>query len=355
MKLSSINNSTSIALNSNNNSNNRSKQQSFKGIGMTLVNFWQFVDNGGRALQFTVEDMFGTNFPRTYKGAKAGTNIPGSKKNKDSEYYANRSFLEKLFGNINILGALKEGLREFLTGPTMCVMPVVILNIACKLAGKTSNTHTENIVNLTNLLDKQIQQTGSFNEKAFFETVAADMLNTTTGVEIDKATAQDLAQKIADYKALLHATGPDTKKSKKQAAALLEEIQNTFQLTVKDNIQNYSDADFLAAKYTVSNVDGVVKTGATKFKNYVNYIVEYSKDFQKYAEKHGSNINLTTFKNTWLGRRILTFFSMIVITGFMMSFIPKIYTLATGKINPTASAIYDEAKKGPNNDGKEAK
>ena len=55
----------------NNFKNNKvnNKNVSFKGIADFATVFWNFVDKGGRGLQFTVEDMFGTNIPRTYSGA----------------------------------------------------------------------------------------------------------------------------------------------------------------------------------------------------------------------------------------------------------------------------------------------
>ena len=56
MKITSINNPISKQ------NNKDAKSPSFKGGAVDgLVNFWQFVDNGGRALQFTMEDMWGTN------------------------------------------------------------------------------------------------------------------------------------------------------------------------------------------------------------------------------------------------------------------------------------------------------
>ena len=102
----------------------------FKGGADFLVNAWRFIDSS-RGIQFTVEDMLGTNFPRTYKGAMAGY---------------------KYTGKVNVPALLQEAVREFLTGPTMTAAPVLILSIACKLSGKTANTHAKNIMNLSHLM-----------------------------------------------------------------------------------------------------------------------------------------------------------------------------------------------------------
>ena len=117
MKLTAVNNTT----NRDNDNNRRvNNNQSFRGAADTLVRFWQFVDNGGRAMQFTVEDMFGTNLPRTYKGAMAGY---------------------KYTGKVNVPALLQEAIREFLTGPTMCIAPMLILSLVTKMSGKTADTH----------------------------------------------------------------------------------------------------------------------------------------------------------------------------------------------------------------------
>ena len=57
--------------------NNKNSNPNFKGLTEGAVNFWQIVDNGGRALQFTVEDMTGTNIPRSIKGLLAGKKYTG--------------------------------------------------------------------------------------------------------------------------------------------------------------------------------------------------------------------------------------------------------------------------------------
>ena len=116
------------SVNEQQNISNNSQKTSFTGGVDALVNFWQFVDNS-RALQFTVEDMLGTNIPRTYKGAMAGY---------------------KYTGEINLPALLQEAIREFLTGPTMCLAPIAVLALA-KNSGNSANTHIENIRNLTTL------------------------------------------------------------------------------------------------------------------------------------------------------------------------------------------------------------
>lgn len=325
MKLSPINGSPIAGSKSNNNKKsenllNKNQQTSFRGGVDALTNFWQFIDNGGRALQFTVEDMTGTNIPRSIKGAMAGY---------------------KYTGKINIPAFLQEFIREFLTGPTMCVSPVAILALATRATGKSANTHMENIINLSHIMEalpKENIPKETFEDK-FYTNAVKDLLEHTIGKQTDSNSIETLTQAIKDY----------SKADKKSASKSLDDIQALFEHIVKSQKENYKDTDFLVAKYSIDNA----KEGATKFKNYVNYITSYAKDYSKKYSTRDNMVKITNdtignFKKSWLGKRFITVASMFFITGALMSFIPKIYTWASGGVNPNASAIYDEAKK---NDG----
>ena len=322
MKLSPINGLVNNRCQANNNNNNKnSNQPSFKGGVDVLTNFWQFVDNGGRALQFTVEDMLGTNIPRSVKGATAGY---------------------KYTGKINIPALLQEAIREFLTGPTMCVAPVAILAIATKMTGKTANTHMENIINLSHIMNSLAgdeKLTKDTFENTFFTNAAKDLLEHTIGkLDANDEAIEKLASKIKEYSATTN---------KKTSADLLEKLQKLFEQIVKERKDSYQNTDFLMAKYSINSAG---QEGMTKFKNYVNYITSYAKDYAKKNADNSNNIKITNetisnFKKSWLGKRFVTVASMFFITGILMSFIPKIYTWASGGVNPNASAIYNEAKK----------
>ena len=331
MKLSSVNNATV----KQNNTNNYSKQKnpSFKGATDGIVNFWQFVDNGGRALQFTVEDMLGTNFPRSYKGAMAGY---------------------KYTGKINWLALAQEAIREFLTGPTMCVTPVAVLAVAKKVGGKSANTHIENIVNLSNIMQQagKAAKDGAITENDFFRATVADMLTKSTGEAAKEADVDTMLSALTNYNNLNKALseGKDlTKAQKKSLKAGIKEaqenLQQAFNGIVKRVKPDYKNTDFTQASYTIKGD----KQGATSFKNYIDYTVAYAKDFGKKFSKdnllNATEENVKNFKKTMSGARLATIAGMIAITGFLMSFVPKIYTLASGNVNPNATAIYNEAEK----------
>lgn len=334
MKLEAINNinvnrqnKKNITVNNNSNNNNN---MSFKGFADSATALWNFVDKGGRGLQFTVEDMLGTNFPRTIKGGASGY---------------------KYTGKINVSALAQEAIREFLTGPIMTATPFAIIHLATKATGKTANTHRKNIENLSYLAD-QIDKTPvppELFEKNFVTKVVEDILAQSTGKAANKEDIQTLSNGILEYSKLSKTTKA-SKIEKKQAKDALEKLQTTFESIVKSNCDNYKDVDFKAAKFS-SCKDAV---GSTKFSTYVGFINAYVEDYIKTNKTKDNVVDLAeqtinNFKKNWIGKRILTIVSMIGITSVILSVIPKLYTLASGKDNPNGKAIYAEAQKRGNN------
>ena len=88
----------------------------------------------------------------------------------------------------------------------------------------------------------------------------------------------------------------------------------------------------------------------------MEYATAYAQDITKKAKGIIDSDTIKNFKNSWVGKRALVISSMIGLTGICMSFIPKIYTWASGGVNPNASAIYNEAQgKNANPQKKEVK
>lgn len=336
MKLTSVNYTT------NANNNYRKNNQAFKGgVVDGLVKFWQFVDNGGRAIQFTVEDGLGTNFPRTYKGAMAGY---------------------KYTHKINIPALLQEGIREFLTGPTMCIVPWAIISASMKHFNKTSDTHIENIRNLSSIMETVPSGEAKDVQRSFFENAATDMLQKTSGQSVQtlsettktleenaltKDDVKTLTDKFVDYaNALKNEAGLKGKDLKKATSEAQQSLGQTFETIIKRTKREYEGSSFLGVSYS-KDIKNNSQTGSTGFKNYANYIVNYMQDFAKSNTQDGKiNVSKETvdkFKNFNVAKRSLIVASMFFVTGFAMSFIPKIYTFFSGSINPNATAIYDEA------------
>lgn len=333
MQISSINNSNIYKTNHRNAENIRQNNPSFTGLTQNLVSFWQFIENGGRAASFTIEDMGGTNFPRTIMGMFAGF---------------------KYTHKLNFASLKQEGIREFLTGPTMTFAPMLILAFMKSAFGKTANTHVSNIRNLSYLADNMVEN-GEIKEKDFVNKVVADLLEKTSGkkitkdniksTDLSKEDVDNLADKLLNYKNLTDAKGKKSKTEKRIIKEQLEDIQQTFSSIIKRTKEDYKNTDFLSAKLSLNEN----KTITTKFKTYVDYINAYINDFNAFSKKQGKVISsselIEKFKGNYSAKRLETIFCMVTITAALMSYIPKLYTWASGNVNPNASAIYDEASK----------
>ena len=165
---------------------------------------------------------------------------------------------------------------------------------------------------------------------------------------------EDLNKAVVEYKSILDTKPIDRahkKELKRQAESVLANVQQVFENFVKSNRADY-DTNFLNAKFTIKNKiqDSPAVVGETKFKNYIGYMIDYGEDFIKKHKGESENIyfdktSIEKFAKNSLGRKALTAFSMIAVTIGALSVIPKIYTWASGGVNPNASAIYNEASK----------
>ena len=346
MKLSSVNNikfhsqnyddKNSVYKNGNYAMNTNVKNASnvnFTGLTSSLVKFWQWVENGGRALSFTIEDMGGTNIPRTLMGMFAGF-----------------QYTKKI--NMNALK--QEGIREFLTGPTMTFMPIAILALLRTGCGRSVNTHNENLRNLSYLAKGTVKD-GVMDQNKFIEKTVRDLLEKTTEKNIieNAQSTSDLTKEdvsrlkdiLIKYKDTLIDKSIAKKDRKKLAASLLDEAQSTFSEIVKRTKSSFEGVDFLSAKYSITKD----KQGSTNFKSYAEYIADYVNDFAKHTKNRLFNLSddtlISNFKAGYMANRILTVACMVFITGKLMGYIPRLYTWASGAVNPNAKAIYNEAQK----------
>lgn len=330
MRLTAVSNDTVKQNRTNKNNNNKiNNNMHFKGFADCAVVMWNVIDKGGRALQFTVEDMLGTNFPRTYKGAMSGY---------------------KYTGKVNIPSLLQEGIREFLTGPIMSVSPFVILAIATALGGKSANTHVKNIENLSYLMQnmenmENISDANDF-KGSYFKKIITDMLEKTLDTNTaPKKDIDELFEGIKNYDKIITSTSKETQKQRKQRAKeALNNLQNSFENIIKRSRSTFDGTDFQTAVFSLSKD----KTATTNFENYVQYASAFANDYIK-QNKTEKGINLAqetieAFKINWIGKRVLTIISMIALTGVVMSIIPKLYTLASGKKNPDTKVFTDVAK-----------
>ncbi len=305
------------------NLDNKKNNISFKGAGMVAM--MDAIDRGGLFASFTIQDMLGTNIPRPLMGLKRN-----QKENK---------------GKKNTAFAIKETIREFTTGPSMFLIPGVMLYGAGKMFGKAVNVPAKFIKGLGDifkdtLTDKTIKNHSDL-KKEYYQTTLNKILSESTqrkDINFDKE-AKEIAEQIISLEGKHHQNpiqkmiGKPVKKSYDDAFA---QIENRF-INIMKKYVSKTDADFTAAK-----LPGV---GETSFDRIVKHMVNYGNDAIKNVQKQ--NTTATTAKkiidnfnikriNTRFGLNIAMATSVIA----FLAFIPKLYNIT--KENPGVAGLEPE-------------
>ena len=106
--------------------------------GALAINFWDAVARGGFAASFTLQDMTGTNFPRTWQALQRNKEITGEN---------------------NYKAAAEVTIREFVTGPSMTLIPMAVLAIAKKTGGSAMEVPMENIAPFSDQMKAILEKT----------------------------------------------------------------------------------------------------------------------------------------------------------------------------------------------------
>ena len=329
-----------------------------------LIDFWAAIARGGLAASFTIQDMLGTNFPRTFAALD---------RNKD------------ITGENNYKAALEAGIREFTTGPSMFVIPALVLTGAARLSGEANRVPVDNIAvfsdimkgtisnltendfgkqNFSNLTKEQADEAALTIKRTFYNDVFKSIFeqyDNSANIDIDSYV--DL---------MLKAENPDTpnrsffkrmfnKRINIQGSEvdskdeILTQIHNKFVADKKANTKEWGD--FIATKVTASGKEWKIDDILTDMKNYSN---DFSKQYIKIQKKNAKDSTkllidsfVENFKNMRTGSRFITNVLMVLATGLAMSFIPKLYTRS--ETNPETDAIYaqvNQQRKGAANANK---
>lgn len=307
----------------------RQREQNFTGAIDGLVAFWEAVDRGGLAASFTVQDMLGTNFPRTWAAKDIGKDITGK----------------------NNWGAVAEnGMREFLTGPSMFVVPGAVLFAATKYGAKSNAVPVQTIKDFSDIiLDSNIDTTSKEAfKKSFYQGVLKRAFSNFNGVEnaddlvskgidIQEYVSKILKMESAKKKGLINniknVSMPDSKEE------ILEDIIKQFVADKKANTSGYSN--FLKALIAKDGANAAKKE--IKIDDLIDRMVKYSDDLFETLEKEKGNLDeiLENFTKRRMGSRFATNILMGVFTAAAMWFIPKIYTI--NKTNPETDPVRQKA------------
>lgn len=313
------------------------------GMGNTVISVMDAIDRGGFVASFLVQDLLGMNVPRTLTGLYRNSEITGQ---------------------YNYQEAAEVGIREFLSGPVMFAVPMVMLWAVKRLFGKANDIPVDIIKALGDNFAEYSKgkTTEAFKDvkavkESFYTDLFKNILRNTyaegTPEETILKEAKSFAAEVLDYENLI-----DTKKRKtfwqrfkgvrveNTAEDKLADLTARFSEINKSNAAN-SSINFLEAKITVGDrkIGKSIDKLVADMRNFVEDAVEtVSKRAQKGLK---SDIDMPDFfkkfTNLRAGSRVITNFSMLTGIVVFCSLIPKLYQLS--ETNPGLNGLEGNTHK----------
>lgn len=314
-----------------------SKKVTFGNVGAAggyisngVVQFFEAIERGGFAASFILNDTISATLPRTIMGSMRGTEKSGGKKNWAK--------------------ATEELLRELLTGPSMFLVPGVVLSAAAKMTGKANNVPLKSIDGFAKIMSG----TSGYGDlrRSFYEHSFRDLAKYT----FDESSAPIDIKEYADMLLKTEKKGVPKRTFWQKFKNLdphkgqaldqqLENIANKFISDKKLRVQ-YSQ-DFTTAKISKyadeTNISKILK----QMQDFADDAIEYTN-----LKRSGRGISsvMEEFKNLRSASRFITNPVVFLATGAFLSVIPKIYSF--NKTDPGTAALYaqiGENRKGPTN------
>ncbi len=312
----------------------------FKGIGSSIANAnkWAMnhLEKGGFFAEFVLLDMIGLVLPRVYQGFQ---------RNKEE------------LGHLNYQAGTEEFLREFITGPSLFLIPIGAVILAGKALGKGVQINS-NVMNKFKTifkstakdLGKKIIDSDLINSQKHFASKLFDNLFK------EHPKLKDIIKEgddvLASYKkrftnilekSISQNSKSDLKKSATEFSDVIADINTTY-FNGKKNTHSI-DIVFDNKTYQTSATD--LFEDARKYMQDIIPSTKLSLNelADKSAESIKSNVNniidqLTEYREK--GRRLLCVGGTAALAAFL-SIIPKIYQRS--KTNPALNGLLNESSK----------
>lgn len=336
----------------------KQNQVAFKGSENFVVATMDFIDKGGYATSFIIQDGFGFVFPRVGKGI-----LRGSKKTDEN---GNPVLDErgKQVREYNWEYARKEGLREVITGPSAFLIPLGGLALITKYFGRGNNVKLDyidsfkapftNFVknNLDAIKAAGVDDLNTLDKSAFYEEVFKDTISKTINHDIpaaDKMSSEeinDYAKRFTEKQLQIEEIKADKSLNKKARNAKIAEIgplEDDFMKLVKSRVGGTVNEQSVR----ISSSKGDIKHGSIG--ELLGSMSDYIDDALKSAKKSISDktsLNdvegiVKNFTNRRMGSRIFTNMGLFALVAAFYTQIPKLYNMGL-KGNPALKGTAAE-------------
>ncbi len=320
---------------------------SFK--GNPIVATMDFIEAGGYAASFILQDGIGFITPRVGKGL-----LRGGKEKRDENGNVITDKDGKPQRELNWKLAQKEFLREMITGPSAFLIPLGMLSVINKKFGAGNNVRLDYLDSLQAPFAKFVTENaasvknGNAPKAAFYEKVYADVLESSINAhlpEAEKLSADEITATAKDYATRhvqieeINADKSLSKKARKEALAQIESIDDSYMKLRKSKIGGVVNE--LAANITSSSgkvkggsITEIVKAMSDYFGDAVNNTAKSLKDNMSAEQIEGV---VKQFTRKRMGSRILTNLGIFGTVAAFYTQIPKLYNMGM-KGNPALAA-----------------
>lgn len=309
-----------------NNQPKKNDKTSFKGFDNVVVATMDAIERGGMAASFTIQDMLGTNIPRT---------LTALDRNREE------------LGHPNYAHAGEVAIREFVTGPLLFLVPAAILKTTT-IKHKAGEVSLNTINALSDVLGEYLKNAKNLkDEKSIISTFYNDAFKNILenanykGLDIDEK-AKEFASRFEKalnspkkgfFKKLLNKAQENTKDD------MLDKLANDIIKIIKQN-QEDSSRDFVEVTIGKTNK---YNRNISKF---FDELTNFTKDMASSVKKSGNSFDPEKFtkqfnKSRSIFRVLLNIF-MTVGTIAVVSNIPKLYMRS--KENPALAGLKTQEK-----------
>lgn len=315
---------------------------SFQGAN-PIVGTMDFIEAGGYAASFIIQDGLGFIAPRVGKGL-----LRGSKQtDENGQPILDENGKQKR--ELNWALARKEFLREIITGPSAFLIPLAMFAGIKKWFGSANNVKLNFIsgfeqpfMEYAKANSEAIKSGENISKKEFYKKVYTEAIERSVNAhlpEAEKMSAEDIAKEAEKLtKRHLDIDDIDPKLKKKQRAAEIEKLGGSVEdmfMHLKKNKIGGAVNEMLVEFNTSKGVKG------GSIDQFVSAMGDYFDDAVKTTRK-ALNSNLTVesiedfvkrFTNTKMGSRILTNLGIFGTVALFYTQIPKLYNMGI-KGNP---------------------
>lgn len=334
-----------------------STPQSRKNVAFTGVNpvvgLMDFIETGGYAASFCIQDGLGFVFPRVGKGL-----VRGGKKKKDENGNDILDKNGKPKRELNWAYARKEALRELITGPSAFLIPLGMLAVINRKFGYGNNVKLNYIDSFNKPFAEFVKnnldavKSGNANKAEFYEAVFNDAINKSINSQLPEAEQMSadeiskVAKEFTNQQLQIEAVQADkslSKKAKKAKLAEIGSVEDAFMKLKKGKVGG--TVDELSVQITSSK--GGIKNGSIGelVKAMNDYFGDAVNNTKKALSKDASAVIddvVKSFTNRRMGSRILTNLGIFGVVAAFYTQIPKLYNMGTNGKNPALAHDEEE-------------